>query len=126
MNVTEVRMTLRDEEKLKAFANITFDDCFVVRGIKVIQGKHGLFVVMPGKKRKNGTFQDLAYPINNELRIHIEKSIIDHYHSILPSPQSVAQSDIKSDSDEDAFYIEDHAPHSEGEGEFKVKLSPVR
>ncbi|MCI0474008.1 MAG: SpoVG family protein, partial [Ignavibacteria bacterium] len=41
MNITEVRITLRNEEKLKAFASITFDDCFVVRGLKVINGSQG-------------------------------------------------------------------------------------
>lgn len=47
MEITEVRLTLRNEDKLKAFANITFDNAFVVRGLKIIQGNRGLFVSMP-------------------------------------------------------------------------------
>ena len=50
MEITEVRLTLRDEPKLKAFANVTFDDAFVVRGIKIIEGDKGLFVAMPSKR----------------------------------------------------------------------------
>jgi len=38
VEITEVRITIRNEEKLKAFASGTFDDCFVVRGLKVING----------------------------------------------------------------------------------------
>jgi len=40
MEITEIRMTLTDGPKLKAFATITLDDCFVVRGLKIIQGQH--------------------------------------------------------------------------------------
>ena len=55
MEITEVRMSLREGEnkKLKAFATVTFDNCFVVRDIKVIEGNKGLFVAMPSKKQKD-------------------------------------------------------------------------
>ena len=52
MEITEVRLTLKESEdrKLKAFATITFDSVFVVRDLKVIEGKKGLFVAMPSRK----------------------------------------------------------------------------
>ncbi|MBN2191095.1 MAG: septation protein SpoVG family protein [Candidatus Aureabacteria bacterium] len=52
MEITEVRVTLKESEdkKLKAFATITFDNAFVVRDLKVIEGKKGLFVAMPSRK----------------------------------------------------------------------------
>src|SRR5438128_923039 len=68
MDITEVRIFPVDEEKLKAFVSVIFDDCFVVSDIKIIQGANGLFVSMPSKKRKNGTFRDIAHPLNNETR----------------------------------------------------------
>lgn len=54
MEITEVRVSLKDggNKKLKAYATVTFDDCFVVRNIKVIEGGTGLFVAMPSKKSK--------------------------------------------------------------------------
>jgi stage V sporulation protein G len=54
MEITEVRIFSResDDKKLKAFATITFDDCFVVRNIKIIEGTKGLFVAMPSRKIK--------------------------------------------------------------------------
>ena len=54
MEITEVRIFAKESEdkKLKAFATITFDDCFVVRNIKVIEGNKGLFVAMPSRKIK--------------------------------------------------------------------------
>jgi stage V sporulation protein G len=52
MEITEVRMFLREggNRKLKAYATITFDNAFVVRNIKVIEGNKGLFVAMPSRK----------------------------------------------------------------------------
>lgn len=52
MTITEVRIKLMDEpgERLRAFCSITFDDCFVVRDLKIIEGTSGLFVAMPSRK----------------------------------------------------------------------------
>lgn len=55
MEITEVRMILKDspDKKLKAYATVTFDNAFVVRNIKVIEGATGLFIAMPSRKVKN-------------------------------------------------------------------------
>ncbi|MBM3306939.1 MAG: septation regulator SpoVG [Candidatus Eisenbacteria bacterium] len=79
MEITEVRLTLRCEERLKAFVSITFDDAFVVRGLKVIEGNAGLFVAMPSRRRKDGEFRDIAHPINNETRQMIEDAVFSEY-----------------------------------------------
>ncbi len=79
MEVTEVRVFPVNEEKLKAYVTITFDDCFVVRDLKVINGNNGLFVAMPSKKRKDGTFKDTAHPLNNETRRMIEEKVLAEY-----------------------------------------------
>ena len=79
MQITEDRLTLRTEDRLKAFVSITFDDAFVVRGLKVIEGNTGLFVAMPSRRRKDGEFRDIAHPINNETRDMIEKAVLDEY-----------------------------------------------
>ena len=83
MEITEVRITLRDEEKLKAFANITFDNAFVIRGLKVINGNQGYFVSMPSRKRSDGTHQDIAHPVNNEMRRLIEEKVLQAYETEL-------------------------------------------
>lgn len=79
MEVTEVKVFPVNEEKLKAYATITFDNCFVVRDLKIISGESSLFVAMPSKKKKDGTFKDIAHPLNNETRAKIEKAIIAEY-----------------------------------------------
>jgi len=79
MEVTEVRVFPVDEEKLRAYVTITIDNCFVVRDLKIIRGTAGLFVSMPSKKRKDGTYKDIAHPINNETRKMIEEKVIGEY-----------------------------------------------
>jgi len=83
MEITQIRVFPVEEEKLKAFVSVIFDDCFVVSDIKIIQGTSGLFVSMPSKKRKNGTFRDIAHPLNNETRQMIEEQIIEKYREVV-------------------------------------------
>jgi stage V sporulation protein G len=95
VEITEVRITLRNEEKLKAFASITFDDCFVVRGLKVINGSQGYFVSMPSRKRKDGSYQDVAHPINNDMRKKIEDKVLDAFENEL-NKAGVAPAAVKA------------------------------
>jgi stage V sporulation protein G len=54
MEITEVRVFLKDspDKKLKAYATVTFENAFVVRNIKVIEGTEGLFIAMPSRRVK--------------------------------------------------------------------------
>ncbi len=83
MDVTEVRVFPVDEDKLRAYVTVTFDHCFVVRDLKLIRGNTGLFVSMPSKRRKDGTYKDIAHPLNNETRRMIEEKIIAEYEKML-------------------------------------------
>jgi stage V sporulation protein G len=79
MEITEVKVFPVDEEKLKAYITIVLDNCFVVRDLKIISGTGGLFVAMPSKRRKDGTFKDIAHPLNQGTRALMEKRILDAY-----------------------------------------------
>lgn len=79
VEITEIRITLREDEKLKAFASITLDGMLVVRGLKIIEGANGTFVAMPSRRRKDGTFQDVAHPINRDTREWLEAAVITAY-----------------------------------------------
>ncbi len=81
MEITEVRIFPVDDEKLKAFVSIILDDCFVISDIKIIHGPKGLFVSMPSKKRKDGTFRDIAHPLNSDTRRMMEDQILARYQN---------------------------------------------
>jgi stage V sporulation protein G len=87
MEITEVRVTLQDEDVLKAFVSITLDDEFVVRGLKVIQGAEGRFVAMPARKKRDGSFQDIAHPINKETREYLERVVLEAYDEELAAQE---------------------------------------
>jgi len=82
MDVTEVRVFPVEEERLKAYATITLDHCFLVRDLKIINGNKGLFVAMPSKKRKDGTYQDTAHPLNRDTRRMIEDAVLGEYERV--------------------------------------------
>lgn len=81
MVITEVKVFPVNEDRLKAYVSITIDNCFVIRDLKIIEGTGGLFVAMPSKKRKDGQFKDIAHPLNQETRDHIEKAVFDAYEA---------------------------------------------
>ena len=80
MNFTDVKIFLRPADPLKAFANIVIDDAFIIKNIKIIEGKNGLFIAMPSQKNRNGEFRDIAHPLNAETRTELENLIIAKYN----------------------------------------------
>ena len=83
MDITDVKVFPVDEEKLRAYVTITLDGCFVVRDLKVINGNTGLFVAMPAKRRKDGTFKDIAHQLNSDTRDKMETIILAEYEKEL-------------------------------------------
>ncbi len=89
MDITEVRVRLRNEERLKGFVNVTFDDAFVVRGMKVISGNSGYFVAMPSRRLPDGSHQDVAHPVTTEMRRQIEEKVLQAYEAELETHAKV-------------------------------------
>ena len=83
MKVTDIRIRIGRQteniERLKAYADITFDESFVVHGLKIIDGQNGLFVAMPSRRMPNGEFKDIVHPIKPELRSEITKVVLEKF-----------------------------------------------
>ena len=101
MTITDVRVRLVDKEglNLKATASVTFDNAFVVHDIKVIEGREGLFIAMPSRKVPNGTYRDVAHPINSEARADIEEKVYKAYEAAIE--------DAKNEADEEILVMEE-------------------
>jgi stage V sporulation protein G len=93
IEITEVRVSLRDDDKLKAFVSITLNDSFVVRGLKIIHGNSGLFVAMPSRKRPDGQHQDLAHPINDCTRKYLTDVVMAEYQRELANQSAMTARD---------------------------------
>lgn len=90
MQISEIKVYPVQEEKLKGYVTMTLDNCFVIRDIKIIEGRSGLFVSMPSKKGKDGTYKDVAHPINQETRSMMEGKILEEYRkSVAAGPAAV-------------------------------------
>lgn len=103
MEITDVKIRRTFETApLKAVASVTFDGQFAVHDIKVISTQDKLFIVMPGRKNSDGTYRDIAHPINAPFRYALERAVLDAYaahereKSAGDSQQREAQSPLSS------------------------------
>ncbi len=92
MEITEIRVHIRSEDKLKAFATVTFDNCFVVRNMKIISGNKGLILCMPSRKVADGTYKDIAHPINVPFRKMLEEKVMACYQEELKKGAAMSKS----------------------------------
>ncbi|MBI4913006.1 MAG: septation regulator SpoVG [Acidobacteria bacterium] len=82
MDITDVRISkIEGDEKLRAFATIILSDSFLVGDLRVVEGEDGFFVAMPSKRKRDGSFKDIAYPLNNEVRALIEERVLQAYEA---------------------------------------------
>ena len=80
MQITEIRIRkVAEEGKLQAYVTVTFDNCFVVHNVKIIEGKQGLFIAMPSRKTSTGEYKDVAHPISPEFRTEMQEKILAEY-----------------------------------------------
>ena len=80
MQITDIKVRkINAEGRMKAVVSVTFDDCFVVHDIKVIEGQEKLFIAMPSRKTPDGEFKDIAHPINVDTRELLQKMILEKY-----------------------------------------------
>lgn len=131
MNVTEVRISPSRGGKVRAFASIVIDDCFIVNDLRVMEGREGqVFVTMPARKSRNGQMRDIAHPLNREAREAIESKVLEEFERAVrelavpdESPASRKGGDQRSVLDRlaarlftDDFWIAD-APAVDGNNE---------
>lgn len=96
MQITETRIRLmQDEGKMRAIASVTFDECFVVHDIKVIDGSNGMFVAMPSRKMGEGDFRDIAHPIQQFMRDMIRETVLKAYDEALREEMNKSEADAE-------------------------------
>lgn len=85
MNISNVKITkLEAAGTCKGLASITIEGCFVVTGIRIVEGKNGLFIAMPNRKTVNGEYKDICFPVTAEARAGIQDAILTEYNGEYP------------------------------------------
>jgi len=81
MKISDIRVRLlqKEENKMRAVASMTIEDCFVIHDIRIIEGTKGNFIAMPSRKIANGEYKDICHPIDTETRNSIEAQILEAY-----------------------------------------------
>jgi len=79
MKVTEVRMKIAGESRVRAYFSVALDDELSIHGLKLIDGKNGLFIAMPSRKDTKGIHKDICHPIESDFRDRLTKAAIDEY-----------------------------------------------
>ena len=68
---------------VRAYASATLDDCFAIRGLKLVDGKKGLFVSMPTYQKKDKSYADVCFPTTAEFREQLNNAVIEAYQQYL-------------------------------------------
>lgn len=98
MNITEVKVyPVQGDGKIRAMASITIDECFVVTGLKIIEGSKGLFVSMPSRKTADGEYKDICFPTSKDTRDAIQEQILAEY----VTPGEPDKPDVPIDDDDE-------------------------
>jgi stage V sporulation protein G len=95
MQITEVRIYPTNEGLVRAYVTIVFDNCFLIREIRVIKSTTGYFVSMPAKKQPDGTHWDIAYPANDEARHMMQRVILEEYEKMVTGSDSMPSVNAK-------------------------------
>lgn len=87
MKITDVKVfpVEINGSMVKAYATVTFDDSFVVRDMRIIDGKNGIFLSMPARRKRNGDYQDVCFPISAKLRDLMENKVLEKFDELLAS-----------------------------------------
>ena len=87
MEITRVKIGLCETDRIKAYATITIDDCFVIQGLRLTYSpKKGYFLFMPGRKMDDGTYVDIVHPLDNETRQMIQEKVVAEYERVAGKP----------------------------------------
>ena len=72
---------------VKATASVTLDECFGIRGVKVMEGKNGLFINMPSYKGANGQYNDICFPTTANFRKELVEAVVEAYKQAIEQIQ---------------------------------------
>lgn len=82
---TQVELTVKRVTKLngegatKAFCDVEIAHAFLVKGLRVVEGKNGLFVSMPQEAGKDGNWYDTVIPLSKEARQRVSDLVLGAY-----------------------------------------------
>jgi stage V sporulation protein G len=87
---SSIKITLMNRDSLRAMASCVVGGAIVLTGMRVVEGKNGIFVSMPQRKNADGSYHDVAYPSSREMRDSLQRAILDAFHKEAHNQPSLA------------------------------------
>jgi len=85
VEITKTQVYARnDGRNTLGYAHITLGDTYVVKNLRIVKGKKGVFVGMPSNKTKRGDFIDIFFPITQEARVNLTRTVIEEFQKQFP------------------------------------------
>jgi stage V sporulation protein G len=108
MEVTNVHLTMLDGTGAKAIGNFSLDNEFVVRGIRIMEGPHGKeFVSFPSRKKKDGEYEEVAFPVTKEFYQKLTDAILKEYQDLKVKEEQTEGQDLGQAESETAEQTQD-------------------
>jgi len=83
--ITKTQVYARSDGKnTLGYAHITLGDTFVVKNLRIVKGKKGIFVGMPSNKTKRGDYIDIFFPITQEARVELTRIVLEQFRKEFP------------------------------------------
>ncbi|GBC79284.1 hypothetical protein EG19_11840 [Thermoanaerobaculum aquaticum] len=83
MEITEVRVNLNRQGRVKAFVQVVIDNALLIGDLRVMEGKEGtLYVAMPSRRLRNGSFKDVVHFLSTDARRQLEEAVLAEYQRL--------------------------------------------
>ena len=83
MKVTDIKIRLKDEKKVKAIVEVTLDNQLIIHGIRLVQTDKAFVITMPNFKGKGDKYLDLVHPANADFRKYLTDEIVTKYQELV-------------------------------------------
>mgnify|MGYP000850265053 CR=1 FL=1 len=79
------------DDPIRAFATLTLNDCFVIKGIRVVKGENGLYCSMPARKLRSGEYSEVCHAITPDFSRSLNASVLNQYQVHLAQQMEESQ-----------------------------------
>ena len=96
MKITSVSVhkVTGENSRMKGIATVVLDDCFKIKGIRIIEKDDKMMLAMPSRKNKNNENEDVAHPLNGETRQMFEDAIFKAYDEMKASGEELVKIEL--------------------------------
>lgn len=94
IRINHMQLINKENDHTLAICEIILNECFRIRGVKLMESTHGIFLSMPSARRKDHEYHNIAFPVTREVREEIFQKIKTEYEHLLSLKEEIKKEDI--------------------------------